>query len=231
MKHEFHLISVFPDFLSSYTQFGVVGRAIALGTIDVNVVNLRDFGLDLRGSVDDAPYGGGDGMVMRPEPLAKAVSTVGNNPRVILPSPQGKPFSYRTAEDLASETRPLVFVCARFAGVDQRFIDRYVDDEFSIGDVVVSGGELPALLMLDAIVRQIPGSLGNQDSARNDSFGVGMGHMLEHPLYTRPPVFEGCSVPEVLTSGNHAAIEAWRRLESFRRTTQRRPDLAPENAD
>lgn len=222
----FSVLTIHPDFIEAYGRFGVIRSARDRKIADVRAIDLRDYAVDKHASVDAPPYGGGDGMVMRPEPLADAVKALSGEPIVILTSPAGKPWTHADALRFARLEKPLVFVCGRFAGVDQRFVDRYVHEQFSCGDVVLSGGELPALMMVDAILRLIPGVLGHADSARLDSFGDDFGGGLEHPLYTRPPLFEGVGVPDVLLSGDHKKIEAWRRAEAEARTRALRPDLA-----
>ena len=229
MSGEFALVTVHPKFVDSFRSYGVMRTAEAKNIASYTVTDLRNFAADKHGSVDAAPYGGGDGMVMRPDCLASAVEAQrlvwGRPGKVILTSPSGKLWTQREAEFWAAAAEPMIFVCGRFAGVDQRFIDTYVDEEYSIGDVILAGGELPALTMLESILRLIPGVLGNDDSARCDSFGEGMSGLLEYPLYTRPPEWQGHKVPEVLLSGRHADIAAWRSQESMRRTADRRPDL------
>jgi tRNA (guanine37-N1)-methyltransferase len=226
---DIHIVTIHPQFIESYVRFGVFRAAIAGGLVRCQAIDLRDFAVDKHASIDDLPYGGGDGMVMRPEPLAAAVSSLPVKPTVIMTSPGATPWTQATAQKFATtaQTGPasLLFVCGRFAGVDQRFIDRYVDHEFSLGDVVVSGGELPVLMMADSILRLIPGVLGDEASARFDSFAEGFDGLLEHPLYTRPREFEGVPVPEVLLSGDHKAIARWRADESRKKTAQLRPDL------
>lgn len=222
------LISVHPDFVHAYRRFGVLRAAEDKGLAQVDALHLRDFAVDRHGSVDDRPYGGGDGMVMRPEPLAAALAAAqghGERPVVLLTSPQGQRWDQAAAELYARSERPLVIVCGRFGGLDQRFIDRYVDAEWSLGDYVLAGGELPALAMVESILRLVPGVLGDNESAARDSFGAGFDGALEHPLYTRPPVWEGLAVPEVLLSGDHRKIEAWKREQSAHVTARKRPDL------
>ncbi len=204
-------VTIHPDFIHGYFTFGVFRAAADRGLAQLDVINLRNYAVDHHGSIDDRPYGGGDSMVMRPEPLRDALAKLPANARVILPSPAGALWTQAVACELAVETRPLVFLCPRFAGVDQRFIDRYVDDSFSMGPFIVAGGELPALMMADSLLRLVPGVLGNPESARRDSFSGDLEGMLEHPVFTRPQEFEGQAVPSVLLSGDHAAIEAWRR--------------------
>ena len=219
------IITVHPDLVEAYSQFGVFRAARDKKLAQISGLHLRDFAVDKHRSVDDRPFGGGDGMVMRPEPLSDALKSLPEKPYVLLTSPAGKPWTQADAGRLAMFGRPLAIVCGRFGGIDQRFIDRYVDEQFSIGDVVLSGGELPALIMTDSMVRLIPGVLGHAESAQRDSFTPAFGGGLEHPLYTRPPEFEGMRVPDVLMSGDHEKIAAWQQDESRRVTAVRRPDL------
>lgn len=219
-----YFVSIHPKFISSYFDFGVFQSAQQKQLAEVKEVNLRDYALDKHGTVDGPPYGGGDGMIMRPEPLVGALTNI-HEPFVVLTSPRGKLWTQDVAISLAKSQKNIVFVCGRFGGVDQRFIDRYVDEEFSIGDVVVSGGELPALMMADSMLRQIPGVLGHQESAVMDSFGEGCDGLLEHDQFTRPADFDGQKVPDVLMSGDHKKIAAWRLSSSLERTKERRPDL------
>lgn len=222
--HEFYFLTVQPQFIESYTQIGVMKSATAKKLANFKAVNLRDFAVDHHGTVDDHPYGGGDGMVLRPEPLVGALKTLPKG-KVISLSPSGKTWTQKEAENLASYQMPLIFVCGRFAGVDQRFIDKYVDEEYSLGDFVISGGELAALTLTDSIVRLIPGVLGHSDSAKIDSFAEGLGGILEYPLYTRPAIFEDIAVPDVLMSGDHKQISKWREEKSIEKTKRCRPDL------
>jgi len=206
-------------------QEGVISRAVSEKLIELDVVNLRDFTSDRHRTTDDRPFGGGEGMVMTPEPLSLAVKDARKadveRERVILLSPQGRVFNQRVAEELRGEQH-LILVCGRYEGVDERFRDKYVDEELSIGDFILTGGELPALMIVDAVTRLIPGVLGCSDSALRDTFSR---ELLKHPHYTRPRVFEGMGVPDVLFSGDHRKIEEHRFLESVRRTMERRPDL------
>lgn len=218
-------VTLHPDFVKAYFGFGVFARGQSKGILSFEVVNLRNYAVDKHGSVDARPYGGGDGMVLRAEPLRDVIRSLSEPSHIILTSPSGKLWTQEDAQRLSKLSKPLVFICGRFAGVDQRFIDLYVDEEISIGDFVVSGGELPALLMADSIVRQIPGVLGNEHSASQDSFSDGFAGGLEHPLYTKPRVFEEKTVPTALTSGNHDAIAQWRKEQSRKKTKQLRPDL------
>ena len=217
-------LTIHPDFIDEYRKFGVLARCESLKLAEINSVNLRDFAVDKRGSVDASPYGGGDGMILRPEPLRDALKSL-SKAKVIYTSPSGKAWSQSEASRLAQSDEDIVFVCGRFGGIDQRFIDKYVDEEYSLGDFVISGGELACLTMADSVVREIEGSLGNYESVKNDSFAEGMDGLLEYPLYTRPEEFEGEKVPEVLKSGDHKKIAEWRKQKALDRTRERRPDL------
>jgi tRNA (guanine37-N1)-methyltransferase len=224
VTRNFSFLTIHPTFLESYFEFGVFRSAFSKGIANFMCVNLRDFAVDKHGSVDDRPYGGGEGMVMRPEPLKSALDLVKPD-RVIHLSPSGKKWNWQEAEKLSKSSNDLAFVCSRFDGIDQRFIDHYVTDEYSIGDFVISGGELAALVIVDSILRAIPDVLGNASSYQNDSFGTGMASLLEHPLYTRPQVFEGLEVPAVLLSGDHQKIDQWRKDQARLKTKRLRPDL------
>ncbi len=220
----FHIVTIFPDYFDSPLKHGVIGKAIESGLIQVNPVNLRDFTEDRHRTTDDRPYGGGAGMVMTPEPLAKAISqlkTESPQAPVILFSPAGRLFNHEMAQKLSGMDE-LILICGRYEGVDQRIIDKFVDMEISIGDFVLTGGEPAALILLDAVGRLIPGVLGSDESAVHDSFATGL---LEHPHYTRPRNFMGMDVPDVLLSGDHKKIEEWRRRKSLEITLKRRPDL------
>lgn len=219
----FDILTLFPEFFASTVRHGVVGRAAASGRIKVNARSLRDFTEDRHRTTDDYPYGGGHGMVMKVEPVARGIEALkesGGPASVVLTSPQGRLFSQPLAAELASKGR-LIIVCGRYEGYDER-IREFADYEVSLGDYVLSGGEIPALAIIDAVARLVPGVLGEPESAMSDSFSAGL---LEYPQYTRPEEFRGMRVPEVLLSGNHAEIEKWRRRESIRRTCLRRPDL------
>lgn len=219
---QIRFISLHPDFIAHYFNFGIF--ASARDHVHLSTIQLRDFAVDHRGSVDDRPFGGGDSMVIRPEPIRDALATIPKPRRVILLSPAGQRWTQSRAQQLAADPDlHLVLICGRFAGVDQRAIDLYVDEEWSLGDFVLSGGELPALAMIDSILRWIPGVIG--DSAQNDSFAEGCEGLLEAPLYTRPPVFEGREVPKELLSGHHQRVADFRRQESLKLTQSRRPDL------
>lgn len=219
----FEIITLFPAFFDSPLRAGVLGRAVEKELFHIAIHNLRDWADPPHFAVDDTPYGGGGGMVMKPEPIRRALDAVrqgSRHSRVLLMTPQGRAFRQEDAVALAQE-KGLTFLCGRYEGVDER-VRAWVDDEFSIGDFVLSGGEFAALAMVDAVARLIPGVLGNELSAGEDSFGDGL---LEYPHFTRPAEFAGMRVPEVLLSGNHGEIARWRRRERLRRTLERRPDL------
>lgn len=225
----FDIVTVFPRMCEAFLAEGVVGRGAAAGTIDVTVHDLRDFTSDRHRVVDDVPYGGGPGMVLKPEPMFRAVdhirATRGPG-RVVLTSPQGTVLNQREAERLAG-LEHLIVLCGRYEGVDERVREHLADEEISIGDYVLSGGELPALVILDAVARLVPGVVGDRHSVERDSFSRGL---LDYPHYTRPAEFRGWTVPEVLLSGHHQRIEDWRRREAIRRTMTQRPDLLAEAA-
>ena len=256
---QFDIITVFPQFFESPFGFGILGRAIAEDRVRVQIHNLRDFTNDRHKTVDDRPFGGGEGMVLKPEPLFRAVESLGiaersvrnlKRERVVLLSAQGKPFTQASARELAHVER-IVFLCGRYEGVDERVNDLLADTELSIGDYVISGGELAAAVIVDAVSRLLPGVLGNDDSTRYESFSAesaaldpavapegdvaserpqprstcDSGGLLDYPHYTRPPEFRGARVPVVLSSGNHEEIRRWRRRQSLSKTLQNRPDL------
>ena len=216
-------ITIFPEMFAPMQQ-SIMGRAQAKGLLEFNTVYLRDFAINDYGQVDDVPYGGEPGMVLRPEPLAAAIRSTGvkqDGGKVIYLTADGVPFTHKIAEELSHESH-LVLVCGHYKGIDDRIRQTEVDMEISIGDFVVSGGELPAMLLTDAVVRLIDGALGNRESGDTDSFAQGV---LGWPVYTRPEVFEGKKVPEVLLSGHHKNISEWRKQESLKRTQERRPDI------
>ena len=216
-------ITIFPEMFSPMTQ-SIMGRAQNKGILQFNTVFLRDFAVNDYGQVDDVPYGGEPGMVLRPEPLAQAIRSTGvkeDGGKVIYMTADGVPLTHKIAEDLSKEEH-LVIVCGHYKGIDDRIRQSEVDMEISIGDFVVSGGELPAMLLTDAVVRLKDGALGNRESGDTDSFAQGL---LGWPVYTRPEVFEGRRVPEVLLSGHHKNISEWRKQESLKRTQERRPDI------
>ena len=217
---KFTVVTILPELIEPALTAGVVGRAKQAGTIEVGCVNPRDFTSDKHRTVDDTPYGGGPGMVMKPEPLLAAIAKARQGHRILL-SPGGKALTQARVQELAKLDH-LVLVCGRYEGVDQRVIDTAIDEEISIGDYVLSGGELGALVIIDAVARLVPGVLGEPTSADDESFSAGL---LEYPQYTRPVTLDGREVPAVLAGGNHAAINAWRRLQAMQRTASRRPDL------
>lgn len=218
-----HVLSLFPDMFSGVFGASILKKAQEKGAVELAVTDIREYSENKHKQVDDYPYGGGAGMVLKPEPMFNAVEAIteGRKPRVILMCPQGERFTQKKAEELAKE-EDLVFLCGHYEGYDERIREYLVTDEISIGDFVLTGGELPAMTVIDAIVRLLPGVLGQEDSHIQDSFSTGL---LEHPHYTRPADFRGMTVPDVLLSGNHAKIEAWREEQSFKRTLERRPDL------
>jgi tRNA (guanine37-N1)-methyltransferase len=219
------IVTIFPAMVKAPLAEGVVGRAIGRGVIDVAVHDLRDFTADRHRVVDDMPFGGGPGMVMKPEPFFAAVDYIrrerGAPDAIVLTSPDGERFAHRDAERL-SALQHVVWLCGRYEGVDERVRQQLATEALSIGDYVLSGGELPALVMLDAVARLVPGVVGDEESVARDSF---VGGLLDYPQYTRPAVFAGHEVPAVLLSGHHAAIATWRRREALARTAGRRPDL------
>lgn len=236
------VLTLFPEMFAGVFGSSILGKAREKGIVSLSTVNFRDYANNKHNTVDDTPYGGGGGMVLKPEPIFAAVEDVvrrtveatengeekpaesvgtGAAPRVILMCPQGEPFTQAKAQEL-SGAEHLVFICGHYEGYDERIREHLVTDELSIGDYVLTGGELPAMVVIDAVVRLLPGVLGNEQSAVTDSFSDGL---LEYPHYTRPPVFRDWKVPDVLLSGHHAEIEKWRRAQSLARTLARRPDL------
>lgn len=222
------VVTLFPEMFDALTEHGVTGRAVKRGQLSLEFSNPRDFTYDRHRTVDDRPFGGGPGMLMKVEPLLEAISAIQqkapSTPRVIYLSPQGQPLTQQRAKELA-QLDSLVLLCGRYEGIDERIVEMCVDEEISIGDYVLSGGELGAMVLLDAITRLIPGVLGHADSAAEDSFSEGW---LDCPHYTRPEEFAGQRVPEVLLSGNHALIRRWRLKQSLGRTWLRRPELLAE---
>lgn len=216
------ILTLFPDMFAPLRE-SIVGRAVRNGICELNVKNIRDYTGPKHGLTDDKLYGGGVGMVMKPEPLFEAIADLKKTPnaRVIITSPAGRVFDQRAAEEL-SHSEQLIFICGHYEGIDQRVEDALATDVFSIGDFVLTGGELPAMVMADSIVRLLPGALGHDKSSEEESFSEGL---LEYPQYTRPPEFNGMTVPEVLQGGNHEAIRRWRREQSLARTYERRPEL------
>ena len=227
MMH-YHVLTLFPEMIEQGLHTSIIGRAIAAGTITLSAVNIRDYAGNRYGKVDDYPYGGGAGMVMQAEPVYQACQAVaekiGRKPRVIYLTPQGQTFSQTMVEDFAKE-EDLVFLCGHYEGIDERVLEEVVTDYVSIGDYVLTGGELPAMVMIDAISRFVPGVLSNEESAQFESF---QDNLLEYPQYSRPAVWRGKEVPPILLSGHHANVEIWRRQQSILRTWQRRPELLEE---
>lgn len=221
----FHVLTLFPDMIMQGLGTSIIGRALEKETISLEAVNIRDYANNKHSKVDDYPYGGGAGMVMQAEPVYGAYEAVkeriGYRPRVVYLTPQGQVFDQRMAEELAGE-KDLVFLCGHYEGIDERVLEEIVTDYVSIGDYVLTGGELPAMVMIDAVSRMVPGVLSNEESAQFESFQDGL---LEYPQYSRPEVWRGKNVPPVLLSGHHANIEKWRREQSVLRTAERRPDL------
>ena len=221
----FDILTIFPEMFDSPLQEGIIRRALLKKQIEVNIVNIRDFASGPHLATDDRPFGGGEGMVMKPEPLAKAVQLRKNNQaqksRVIFLSPQGKTYNQDLAGELAAEDH-LILVCGRYEGIDERFISEYIDDEISIGDFILTGGELGAMVIVDSITRLVPGVLGSRDSVEKDTFSRSL---LKHAQYTRPRSFNNMVVPKELLSGNHQKIEEFRFIDSVLRTLQKRPDL------
>jgi tRNA (guanine37-N1)-methyltransferase len=223
------IITIFPAMIEAALAEGVVGRARARGLLDIRIRDLREFTDDRHRTVDDVPYGGGPGMVMKPEPLFRAVEAITADQAaptpVVLMTPQGRPLTHDVARRLSGLDR-VVVICGRYEGIDERVTEALVTEEISIGDYVLSGGELPALVLIDALARFVPGVVGDAESVVTESFADGL---LVHPQYTRPAVFRGMAVPDVLVSGNHGEIERWRAAERRRRTEARRPDLIGES--
>lgn len=225
------ILTLFPEMFAGPFSSSIIKRAVEKGLVRIEIINFRDYAFDRHRTVDDTPYGGGPGMVLKPEPLYLAVEDLTGQRRdsndqgteeacIILTTPQGEVFRQETAVDL-SRKKQLVFICGHYEGFDER-IRALAHKEYSIGDFVLTGGELPTMVMVDAIVRLLPGVLGAAEAVENDSFAHGL---LDYPQYTKPPVYRGMAVPEVLLSGHHARIKAWRREQSLLRTAQRRPDL------
>ncbi|TDD34810.1 tRNA (guanosine(37)-N1)-methyltransferase TrmD [Nonomuraea terrae] len=227
------IISIFPEYFAPL-DVSLIGKARERGTLDVRVHQLRDWAHDVHKSVDDTPYGGGPGMVMKPEVWGEAIDAVidGGSPRIVVPTPSGRPFTQELAQELAAEPW-LLFACGRYEGIDSRVMDEYSArlrvDEVSIGDYVLAGGEVAVLVIVEAVGRLLPGVLGNAQSAVDDSFAPGSMHnLVEGPVYTKPPVWRGHEVPAVLLSGHHGNVARWRREQAIRRTVRNRPELAAE---
>ena len=221
----FHILTLFPEMVMNGLHTSIIGRAVAKNLLSIEAINIRDYAFNKHQKVDDYPYGGGAGMLMQAEPVYLAYESVqkklGYRPRVVYLTPQGEVFHQTMAKELAKE-KDLVFLCGHYEGIDERVLDEIVTDYVSIGDYVLTGGELPAMVMMDSISRMVPGVLSNQESGETESFA---GNLLEYPQYSRPEEWHGQKVPPVLLSGHHANIEAWRREQSILRTAKRRPDL------
>ncbi len=219
---KFHVFTIFPQFFEGFINTGIVSRAVKNGIIQINTVNLRDYATDKHRTVDDIVYGGGPGMLLKPEPIFRAYEEVSKNskPYVLITEPWGRKFDQRFAQELSQKDEILI-ICGRYEGVDER-VKSIVDEEVSIGDFVLSGGEPAALVIMDAVIRLIPGVVGDSDSLRADSFSDGL---LGYPNYTRPSVYRGMEVPEILRSGNHKLIEIWRRWKQIENTLKKRPEL------
>jgi len=231
----FDIITIFPEYFREVVDHGIVRRARAAELVEIVAHDLRQWTTDRHRTVDDRPFGGGDGMILKPEPIFAGVETLTGctrredlpaTTRVILLSPQGRVFSQSLAQELAQSAEQVVLICGRYEGVDERVVELLVTDEISIGDYVLSGGEPASMVVVDAVIRLLPGALGSETSAVFESFSEGM---LDHPHYTRPPEFRGRKVPEVLLNGNHAEIERWRKAAALKKTEQNRPDLLKRN--
>ncbi|MGI8734592.1 MAG: tRNA (guanosine(37)-N1)-methyltransferase TrmD [Pyrinomonadaceae bacterium] len=227
----FDILTIFPEFFREAFDYGIIRRARNAELVEINAHDLRNWTTDKHHSVDDRPFGGGDGMVFKPEPIFAAAADLTEikeradypaEKRVVLLSPQGRVFTQELAQDVAQSATQVILICGRYEGVDERVVEGLVTDEISIGDYVLSGGEPAALVVIDAIVRLLPGALGSETSAANESFSEGL---LDYPHYTRPPELRGLSVPEVLLTGNHADIARWRRDQALQKTKRNRPDL------
>ncbi len=224
---DFHVLTLFPEMVLQGLRTSIIGKAEERGYISIEAVNIRDYTLDKHGKVDDYTYGGGAGMLMQAQPVFDAYRSVADRigqeraRRVIYVTPQGKPFCQEMAQEMAQES-DLIFLCGHYEGIDERVLEEIVTDQVSIGDYVLTGGELPAMVMIDAIARLVPGVLHNGESAQTESFGDGL---LEYPQYSRPEIWHEKRVPEVLLSGDHAKVDAWRLEQSLLRTKERRPDL------
>jgi tRNA (guanine37-N1)-methyltransferase len=227
---KFDIFTLFPEVFGPYVDASIIKRARAAGFIEVNLHNIRNWATDRHHTTDDTPYGGGGGMVMKPEPIFAAIEEILGKPPeipVILMTPQGRPFTQSIAKEFSALPH-VAILCGHYEGIDERIREYIVSDEISIGDFVLTGGELPALVVMDAVSRYLPGVLGDPTGAEDDSHASGL---LEYPHYTRPPTFRGWQVPEVLLSGNHAEIERWRKEQSIQRTSTRRPDLLRKYRD
>ena len=225
MIKKFHVVTIFPEMLKTYLGFGVLKRAIQNSILSVEIHNLRDYSHDKHKSVDDYPFGGGAGMVMKPDPFFEIVESLWpekEKRKIIMLSPRGRLFNQDNALELSREEKDIIFLCGRYEAIDQRVSDHLVDEEISIGDYILTGGELPALVIIDAVARLIPGVLGDFGSTEEESFSWGL---LDYPHFTRPEHFQGMSVPAVLMSGNHSEINRWRKKQAIKITLEKRPEL------
>lgn len=224
----YHVLTLFPEMIENGMNTSITGRAITKGLLSLEAINIRDFAFNKHQKIDDYPYGGGAGMLMQAEPVYLSYESIaeriGRKPRVIFLTPQGKTFNQDMAKEFALE-EDLVFLCGHYEGIDERVLEEIVTDYVSIGDYVLTGGELPAMVMMDSISRMVPGVLNNQESGETESFS---GNLLEYPQYSRPEEWHGKKVPEVLLSGHHANVDKWRREQSIIRTAKWRPDLLPK---
>lgn len=228
-KIRFDILTLFPDMFNNIMNESIIGRAVNEGLVEINPVNIRDYTLDKHNRVDDYPYGGGAGMIMQAQPIYEAYKSIAKDDTsipVIYMSPQGRKFTQQIAKDLTLNDR-IILLCGHYEGVDERILEEIVTDEISIGDYVLTGGELPAMVVIDTVSRLIPGVLA-EDSTKEESFSDGL---LEYPQYTRPVEFMGRTVPEVLLSGHHANIEKWRREEAYKRTLKKRPELLSKRGE
>jgi len=221
----FHVITLFPDIFTSYLSESIIARAIKAGKVSFSFYNLRDWGIGSYKQVDDSPYGGGPGMVLKIEPLVSAINQIAgywdkNSSKIILITPQGKPFVQKKASEL-SNYKNILLICGRYEGFDERIIN-YVDEEISLGDFILNGGEVVAMAIMESVFRLVPGVLGKDESSVSESFEQGL---LEYPQFTRPEIFDSLKVPSILLSGNHKEIECWRKQQALLKTTQKRPDL------
>jgi len=225
MVNTFHIVTIFPEMLKTYLGFSILKRAIQNNRLSIEIHNLRDYALDKHKTVDDYPYGGGVGMVMKPDPFFRIVETLWpekGKRKIMMLSPRGRLFNQDIAHELSHEQKDIIFFCGRYEAIDQRVSDHLVDEEISIGDYILTGGELPALVIIDAVARLIPGVLGDFGSTEEESFSWGL---LDYPHYTRPEHFQGMSVPDVLLSGNHRKINRWRKKQAIKTTLEKRPEL------
>lgn len=221
------ILTIFPEYVESCLNYSIIGKAIANGLININIINIRDYAVDKHRTTDDSPYGGGAGMVMKPEPIFNAFDSIKDKGYSVMMTPQGKTLNQKKVIEL-SKIKHLTILCGHYEGIDQRVRDVLIDEEISIGDYILTGGELPAVIMVDAISRYIPGVLGNEESLLEETFSE---NLLEYPHYTRPSNYRGLQVPEVLLSGNHQNIAKWRKEQSLKKTKEVRNDLLQKYTD